>query len=160
MFFFSAMLVVASVFYTSLKKISVKNIYSHYDTFQTGSEEFERLNRSYIDWTNIESDFNLFKDRYLIKFVDFPLFRKNLKLNFDRNSLEALDFKISYSEILKGVLIRSGINFKLSGKYSNVKKFIFEISKMKNMVFFRTVRLRKTKNNIIGDFFLEVYLVK
>lgn len=159
-FSFSVVLILASFFYTSLKKISVKNIDSHYDTFQTGSKEFEKLIRSFKDWTNIESDFNRFKDKYIIKFGDFPLFRKNLKLTFDRNSLTELDFKINYSEILKGVLIRSGIDFKLSGKYSDIKKFIFDISKMEDIVFFRSLRLKKTNKNIIGNFYLEVYLVK
>ncbi|MEN8152735.1 MAG: type 4a pilus biogenesis protein PilO [Acidobacteriota bacterium] len=159
-FLISIVLIITSFFYTSLKKISVKNIDSRYDTFQARSNEFEKLNNTYIDWQNVGSDFKSFKDKYLIKFDDFPRFRKNLKLAFTRNYLTETGFKLNYSTVLKGELIRTEINFKLSGQYKNIKKFIFDISKMDKIVFFRSVKLQKTNKNIIGDFFMEVYLVK
>ena len=92
-------------------------------------------------------------------FKEFSKFKNELKILFRDNDLNSFRFEYKIKSLFKGK-VRVSIDFDLIGSYENLKKFIFEIAKKEEMVFFKNVQLKKIKSNIMGNFSMEGYFVR
>jgi len=161
-----AMLLVSSVFllfsfvYASMKTSSLQDISEEKQMFESSEKEFTALKNNMKDWENVENEYLGFRDTLVLKFEDFSKFRQNLELIINRNTLSKSKFVIEYKKALDNEYIKVKIHMILNGTYSNLKKFIVDISGINKIAYLRTVRLSGSESVLSGDFNMEVYLVR
>ncbi|MEN8221846.1 MAG: type 4a pilus biogenesis protein PilO [Acidobacteriota bacterium] len=149
-----------SLIYSSAKKSSLKDLTEEKELFEKSEKEFTTLRSSMKDWDNVEREYLEFKDNLVLRFEDFSKFRKNLELAIRKNSLSKNKFGLEYKRVLGNEFIKVRINMKLKGAYGNLKRFIYDIRKIEKIVYFRSIRMSGSGSGLMGDFKMEVYLVR
>ena len=148
-----------SLTYYSIEKISIKKFKSRSEDIKNREAKFLELRKSFKEWEKIDDAYSKFEKKYLIKFSKFSDFKNELKAFFRDNNLNSFRFEYKIKSLFKGKVVVS-IGFDLIGSYENLKKFIFEIAKKEEMVFFKNIQLKKIKSNIMGNFSMEGYFVR
>ena len=159
-FLTSAVFLMFSVVYSSIKTSSLKDLSGEKERFEKTRNKYSELRDRMKDWENVENEYLEFKDKYILRFGEFSTFRKNLELLISRNSLSNIQFRIEYKKALRNEFIKVNINLKLAGKYANLKKFIYDIVRMDKMVYFQSIRLSGSGPGVSADLNMGVYLVK
>ncbi len=148
-----------SLTYYSIEKISIKKFKSRSEDIKNSEAKFLKLRKSFKEWENIDDTYSKFEKKHLIKFSKFSDFKNELKSFFRNNDLNSFRFEYRIKSLFKGK-VEISMGFDLTGSYENLKKFIFEIAKKEEMVFFKNIRLKKIKSNIMGKFSMEGYFVR
>ena len=148
-----------SLTYYSIEKLSIKKFKSRSEDIKNREAKFLKLKKSFKEWGKIEYTYSKFEKKYLMNFKEFSKFKNELKIFFRDNDLNSFRFEYKIKSLFKGK-VRVSIDFDLIGSYENLKKFIFEIAKKEEMVFFKNVQLKKIKSNIMGNFSMEGYFVR
>lgn len=145
--------------YSSLEKISSQNLQSEFQELKSKEKDFNKLEGSLNEWEKIDKYYSAFRQEYLMKFDEFPVFRNDLEKIFSRNNLDSsrLNFKI---QNLRDKIVRVSIVFGLKGTYKNIKKFIFDIENDPRLVFLGDAKLSKSTGAVSGKFSMEVYFVR
>jgi Tfp pilus assembly protein PilO len=94
-----------------------------------------------------------------MQYDKFSEFRSELESIFRQNALKSLRKNYKIKNLFDGI-VRISLDFKVSGSYREIKRFIFNIEKNNKMVFFKELALSKTKSGILGNFSLEAYFVR
>ncbi len=145
--------------------IVVKNtIYADADNkIEKLNKEKKRLQKVEMklkEFKNFGSDYSKFKANKFIKYKDFSTFRNNLDKLLSQYNFLSKSFNFSGKIILKE-FIKVPLSIRLKGQYVDLKRFIYDINRMDNFVYFlNSINLKKTKSIISGDFSMEVYFVK
>ena len=148
-----------SLTYYSIEKISIKKFKSRSEDIKNSEAKFLKLRKSFKEWENIDDTYSKFEKKHLIKFSKFSDFKNELKSFFRNNDLNSFRFEYRIKSLFKGK-VEISMCFDLTVSYENLKKFIFEIEKKEEMVFFKNIRLKKIKSNIMGKFSMEGYFVR
>ena len=146
--------------YSSIESISIKNLDKKMNDFRETEKNTSDLEKLSKEWKNIEKSYLKFKNEFLIRLEDLSEFRNELQSLARRNSLRILNIRFQYIPVIRNEVEKAVINLDLEGFYGNMKKFIFEIEEKDKIVFFNSIKMGKTKTNIIGKFVLEVYFVR
>ncbi len=160
LFAISLVLLLVSFIYSSVKTTSLKDLTEEKQLHEISEKKFMTLKNKMKDWENVEKEYLEFKDNMVLKFEDFSNFRKNLELLINRNSISKKSFRIEYKKALKNEYIKVNITMKLTGNYESLKKLLYEIGKIGKIVFFRSVKMTGSGSDIMGNFKMEVYLVR
>lgn len=146
--------------YSSIENISVMSFKPRLDEYNKKEKEFLVLEESYKDWKNVGLTYKQFKEKYMIKFDDYPGFRDELQAMLSRNSLMTQDLKHKYKNIMDDIR-RVSIDIKLVGSYMNLKRFIFEIENRPGMILFKDIQFsKKDVSNVSAKISLDVYFVR
>ena len=148
-----------SLTYYSIEKISINKFKSRSEDIKNREAKFLKLGESLKEWEKIDDTYSKFEKKYLIKFSEFSDFKNELKIFFRNNNLNSFRFEYKIKSLFNGK-VKISMDFDLIGSYENLKKFIFEIAKKEEMVFFKNIQLKKIKSNIMGNFSMEGYFVR
>ncbi len=148
-----------SLTYYSIENISIKRFKSELNDLKNREAKFLKLEKSLKEWEKIGGTYSKFEKKYLIEFSKFSDVKNELKIFFRNNDLNSFRFEYKIKSLFKGK-VEISMSFDLIGSYKNLKKFIFEIAKREEMVFFKNIQLNKTKSNIKGKFSMEGYFVR
>lgn len=160
LFLFSLGFFIISFVYSSIENISVMGFTSRIDEYNRREKEFLKLEENYNDWQNIDKLFAQFKKEYIIKFDNYPDFRDELQSVLSRNGLQLSDTRHKYKNIMEDLRVIF-LDFKLTGSYMNIKKFILEMESKNKMVVFKDLYLTKKDSiNVSARISMEVYFVR
>ncbi len=159
-FLIAIVVFLGSYLYSSLKTSSVKDLNSEEELFKSSKIKFSELRQNFMDWENIEKEYEDFRNILLLKFEDFSEFRGKLNRMIKNNSLSRTKFRIEYKRVLNNEFIKVLMDMRLSGSYFNLKKFINDVHKIDKIVYLKFVKFAGRGNDISADFKMEVYLVK
>lgn len=160
LFITSLIFLLFSFIYSSLKTSALQDLEEEKQLFEVSEKRFAAIRKDMKDWENVEKEYLEFKDDLIIRFEDFSKFRKNLELLISRNSLSKSNFRVEYKNALKDEFIKVKIYMKLEGNYRSFKKFIYEVKKIKKIIYFRSVKMSGSESKVRGDLKMEVYLVR
>ncbi len=158
-FVLSVFFFVFSLVYSSIEKMSVQKLEGQVEKLKVKEKEFAALELSGKEWKNIGPIYANFKDSHLMKFDEFPEFRSRLETMLQQNALESLRKGYKIKNLFEGI-VQVTIDFNVRGSYPNIKRFVHLIEKDPKMAFFNSLRLNKTKDDIMGNLSMEAYFVK
>jgi Tfp pilus assembly protein PilO len=151
---------IVSFAYSSIENISVMGFKSRLEEYNKQEEKFLKLEATYKEWQNMDKMFAQFKEKYLIKFNDYPKFRNELQTVISGNGLQNSDMNHKYRNIMRN-LRKVSLELKLTGSYVNLKKFIFEIENKDKMVLLKDLQFfKKDAVNVSAKISMEVYFVR
>jgi Tfp pilus assembly protein PilO len=158
-FFLAVLFLLFSWGYSSIEEMSSQSLQAEFQELKRKEKDFFKLEKSVKEWEKIDQFYALFKKEHLMKFDQFPDFRNKLEKIVKKNFLDSsrLNFKINY---LKDNIVRVSISFGLKGTYKNIKKFIFDIEHVPQLIFLNETKLSKVKGLVSGKFSMEVYFVR
>ena len=158
-FFLAVLFLLFSWGYSSIEEMSSQSWQSEFQKLKGKEKDFFKLEKSIQEWEKIDQFYALFKKEHLMKFDEFPVFRNKLENIIKKNFLDSsrLNFKIQY---LRDNIVKVSISFGLKGAYKNIKKFIFNIEQVPQLIFLNETKLSKLKGQVSGKFSMEVYFVR
>jgi Tfp pilus assembly protein PilO len=148
-----------SLSYFSIKTISQTTLQTRFNELNTRKDELLGLKKSHEEWQHIEDEYKSFTAQYCINYSNFVNFRKTLDQKILQNGLEASRFQTNRRDIIKG-LEKMTYNFSVTGDYKNLKKFLYEVETLDQMIFLTDLELSRTRHGIKGSLSLEVYFAK
>ncbi len=122
-------------------------------------EKLQETEKALGEYKNFGSVYNKIKQERFFKYKDISVFRKMLQQLLSQYNFQSSSYNFSGKEILKE-FIRVPLSIKLTGQYKDLKKFIYDINKMKKFININSMKFQKAKSNITGSFSMEVYFVK
>jgi Tfp pilus assembly protein PilO len=150
---------VSVFFQSSIEKISGQNIKTEIQKLKDKEIEFVELKKSYRDWQRVDKIYNRFKRKCLYSFNGFSDFKNDFESLLSRHFFEQSPFSYNIKNVDRNIVMVS-IDFKGSGDYRNIKRFLYEIEKRERMVFLKNLELVREKNRVEVKFNLEVYFVR
>ena len=157
--FLAGLFFVGAFAISSIEAISVQRLDSKIIELAEIEKKFKKLNSKYNEWKNIITIYADFKSKYFIPFRNLNIFKQNLEGIINRNSLEVLKNKSQINDI-KNEFAKVTISLYLAGPYRLMKRFIYEIEKQREIIYIRSVELKKQENGCLGEFILEAYFVR
>ena len=133
---------------------------SRIDEYDKKEKKFIELEENYKAWKNIDKTYAQFKENYLLKFYDYPVFRNELRSTLAQNGLQLEDMKHKYKNMMDDIR-KVSLNLRLMGSYMNLKKFVHEIENRNKMILFKQFQLNKRDALYVEAIIsMEVYFVR
>jgi hypothetical protein len=160
LFVISGLFCFISITYTSMENVTAKSLQERIDKCQKEVAKLSKEEASLSDWRNIKKYFDQFKNKYLMRIEQFSQFRDNLPMTFNKYGLQNQVVNYRYKGVFDYMKVE--VSFRVIGTYPNIKRFIHEILNRKEMIVINRVKLTKDNrtSQVLGDFKMEVYLVK
>jgi Tfp pilus assembly protein PilO len=145
--------------HSSIKKFSRGNVRTEIQKLRTMETEFLQLKRAYRDWQQVEKAFDRFKSDYLFPFSTFSEFRSRFESQLKSNRLNISGLGYDIKNVTRKI-VRVSIGFEAAGRYQNLKKMVYDINQMKQIIFIEGLNLAKSPIGVKADVNMEVYFVR
>lgn len=145
--------------HSSIKKFSRGNVRTEIQKLKTMETEFLQLKKSYRDWQQVKKAYDRFKSDYLLSFSKFSEFRGRFESLLRRNQLNASGLGYDITTVNRQI-VRVSIGFETVGRYQNLKKMIYEIDQMEQIVFIEGLKIAKVPSGVKAEVNVEVYFVR
>lgn len=158
-FILGIIFLVFALSHSSIKKFSRGNVRTEIQKLKTMETEFLQLKKTYRDWQQVEKAYDRFKSGYLLPFSKFSEFRGRFESLLRRNQLDASSLDYDITNVNRQI-VRVSIGFEAVGRYQNLKRMIYEIDQMEQIVFVEGLKIAKSPSGVKADVNVEVYFVR
>ncbi len=107
-------------------------------------------------WEQVPAELERFNQGTIPSFDEFPDFRNQLQRRISGSGLTTLKFTYSMRPV-QNRLQRVTLEFSLSGPYAAIKRFVYQTEQQKEMVYLKSIQMRKTREGIISNFSMEAF---
>lgn len=141
------------------KGSSAEKIRTEYQRLQQRRSQLEKSRERLEAWEGVPARLETFRKKTIPAFDRFPAFRDELQQRISESGLTPLRLTYRMRPVQQN-LQRVTLEFSLSGPYAAIKRFIYGVENQAEMVYLKSVRLRRTENDVIANFIMEAYFAR
>lgn len=145
--------------HSSIREFSRGKMKTEIQKLKSLETEFIQQKKAYRDWQQVEKAFDRFKSDYLFPFSTFSEFRSRFESLLRKNRMNTSRLGYDIKNVNRQI-VRVSIGFETEGRYQNLKKMVYEIDQMKQVIFIEGMKIVKSASGIKADINVEVYFAR